>query len=312
MALQYAKSVAALFSFAVMLGTSLVHADEILPDARIEATIPRYGNGMGVGFGSVWIMSSTSLGRIRINDNSVVDILLPDALGRAIFADTVAGEGAVWVPDAEHSTIYKIDPESNQIVWKISVDLTPRAESLGVGEGSVWAICGSGETLKRFAATNGNEQADIILPARGFGVLVAFGAVWVTSPVNDEVYRIDPTSNSVTATIELSSRPRFMTASEGSIWAFNDGDGSVQRIDATNGKVVASIPTGAPEKGTITTGGGYVWASTRSSPIIQIDPRTNAVQGKYHVSTEEYGTLRYGGGSLWLSGSSVRRMRVPE
>lgn len=312
MASRYAKTIAALFSIAVIFGTNPVRADEILPDLRIEATIQRFGNGMGVGFDSIWIMGSTSLGRIRINDNSVVDIPMPDVLGRAIFADTVAAEGAVWVPDAEHSALYKIDPESNEIVWKIGVDLTPRAESLGVGEGSVWAICGSGETLKRFTATNGNEQAAITLPARGFGVLVAFGAVWVTSPVNDELYRIDPTSNSVTATTELSSRPRFMAASAGSIWVFNDGDGSVQRIDAANGKVVASISTGAPEKGTITTGGGFVWASTRSSPIIQIDPRTNAVRGKYHVLIEEYGTLRYGGGSLWLSGASVRRLRAPE
>jgi streptogramin lyase len=268
---------------------------------------------MGVGFDSIWIMGSTSLSRIRIHDNSVVEIPMPEVVGRNVFADTVAGEGAVWVPDAEHGAIYRIDPESNHTVLKISVDLTPRAESMGVGEGSVWVICGSGgETLKRFAAASGSEQAAITLPGRGFGVLVALGAVWVTSPVNDELYRIDPFSNRVTETTELSSRPRFMTASDGSVWAFNDGDGSVQRIDAATGKVVAGIPTGAQEKGTITAGGGFVWASTRSSPIIQINPRTNAVQGKYHVSIEEYGTLRYGGGFLWLSGASVRRIRMPE
>jgi hypothetical protein len=112
-ALQYAKTIAAIFAIAVMFGTNTVRAVEILPDAGIEATIPRFGNGMGVGFGSVRIMSGTSLGRIRINDNSVVDIPMPDVLGRAIFADTVAGEGAIWVPDAEHSAMHKIDPESN-------------------------------------------------------------------------------------------------------------------------------------------------------------------------------------------------------
>jgi virginiamycin B lyase len=157
--------------------------------------------------------------------------------------------------DAEHSVIYKIDPVSDQVVRKIAADLTPHTESLGVGEGAVWAICGDGDTLKRFDATNGNEQTAITLAARGFGVLVAFGAVWVTSPANDELYRIDPVSNSVMATTDLSSRPRFMTASEGSVWVFNDGDGSVQRLDAATGKVVASIPTGAPDKGTITAGG---------------------------------------------------------
>lgn len=274
--------------------------------------IPRFGNGMGVGFGSVWIMGFDSLARIRINDNSVADIAIPDARSRWNTADTVVGEGAVWVPDAEHSVIYKIDPVSDQVVGKIPADLTPHAESLGVGEGSIWAICGAGDTLKRFDGTNGSERTALTLPARGLGVLVAFGAIWVTSPTDDELYRIDPVSNSVRATIDLSSQPRFMTASEGSVWVFNDGDGSVQRIDAATGKIVASIPTGAPGKGTITAGGGYVWASTLSSPIIQIDPRANAIRGKYHVVIEEYGTLRYGGGSLWLSGGSVRRIRPPE
>lgn len=36
-----------------------------LPEARIEATIPRFGMGMGAGFGSVWIMGTDSLARIR-------------------------------------------------------------------------------------------------------------------------------------------------------------------------------------------------------------------------------------------------------
>src|SRR5690349_17236173 len=128
MILKCAKTVGALFSIALMLETSLVHADEVLPDARIEATIPRFGNGMGVGFDSVWIMGSDSLARIRMNDNSVVDIPMPDALGRWIWADTAVGEGAVWAPDAEHSMIYKIDPVSDQVVGRIPADLTPHAE----------------------------------------------------------------------------------------------------------------------------------------------------------------------------------------
>ena len=62
MALQSAKTIATIFAIAVMFWTNTVRADEILPDARIEATIPQFGNGMGVGFNSVWIMSSTVTG----------------------------------------------------------------------------------------------------------------------------------------------------------------------------------------------------------------------------------------------------------
>ena len=180
-----------------------------------------------------------------------------------------------------------------------------------MGEGSVWAVSGGGDVLKRFAAADGAEQAAIALPSNGFGVLVAHGAVWVTSPANDELYRIDPASNRVVSTTELSSRPRIMVADADSIWVYNDGDGTVQRVDGVSGKVTASVPTGTSGRAAITAGGGYVWVKPRGLLIIQIDPRNNAVRGRFHVP--DYGTnIGYAGGSLWLSGDAVRRIRPPE
>ena len=180
-----------------------------------------------------------------------------------------------------------------------------------MGEGSVWAVSGSGDVLKRFAAADGTEQAAIALPSNGYGVLVAHGAVWVTSPANDELYRIDPARNQTVATTELSSRPRIMVADADSIWVYNDGDGMVQRVDGVSSKVTASVPTGTSGRAAITAGGGYVWVKPRGLLIIQIDPRNNAVRGRYHVP--DYGTnISYAGGSLWLSGDDVRRIRPPE
>ena len=209
MALNFANTFVALLTGVLGCYTGAAWSQEPLPHAQVEATIPRFGDGMGAGFGYIWIMSDDSLGRIRINDNSVTDIKVPGALGRRVFGDTITGEGAVWAPDADHGVIYKVDPVSNQVAVRINADLAGHGESLGVGEGSVWAICGDGDVLRRFAVTDGTEQAAVRLPANGFGILVAHGAVWVTSPGNDELYRIDPASNRIVSTTEVGSGPRF-------------------------------------------------------------------------------------------------------
>ena len=113
--------------------------------------------------------------------------------------------------------------------------------------------------------------------------------------------------------LELDLRPRFLAAGEGSVWVFNEGRGTVQRIDGKDSKLLATIETEAVGKGSITVGGGFVWVNTRLLPIIQIDPRTNSVRRKFNlVEMAEYSTIAYAGGSLWVSGSSVRRIKIPE
>ena len=40
----------------------------------VQAEIPRYGDFLGFGFGSLWMMSGGRLARVDTADNSVVDI----------------------------------------------------------------------------------------------------------------------------------------------------------------------------------------------------------------------------------------------
>ena len=134
MAFDWAKAAAALLTFSLGCHTGAAWSADPLPDAHIEATIPRFGT-MAVGFDSVWVMSHDTLARIRITDNSVIDIPIAGAFGRSAYGDTAVGEGAVWVPDANHGAIYKIDPVSNRVAAQIEVVLAEKAESSGRGRG---------------------------------------------------------------------------------------------------------------------------------------------------------------------------------
>jgi streptogramin lyase len=313
-----AMSVVVLLALALV--TTTVGAEETTREARVEATILKFGNVMGVGFDSLWMMSPGTNKFVRINlvDNSTTEIPISGAIGPFNHSGMAVGEGAIWLSDVGRAMIYKIDPWTNQVVKELPADLLGGGgriavgeNAIAVGEGAVWAITSNNE-MRRYSAESGTVEATVSLPSGSSGVIVAFGSVWVAGTGNDELYQVNPTTNRIIASIDVHRRPSALAAGTGSVWVYDEGDGFVQRIDGNSGELIASIDTDAIGKGSITVGGGFVWVSTHSVPIVQIDPLTNSVRGKFKVEIDEYSTLRFGGGSLWLSGATVRRIKPPE
>ena len=284
------------------------------PEISIEATIERGGDFIGFGFDSLWMMSGRKLVQIEASDNSVTDIPIEGAIGS--FRGIAIGEDAVWIPNVGSMTIYKVDPRAKRIVLKIAADLWGSEGSIGVGEGSVWAVIGAeSKALVRYDAATGAETAKIELPSASSGVIVDFGSVWVTGTENGELYRVDPKTDQIAATIGVNSQPRFLTSGEGSIWVLSQGEGTVQRIDGKSGELLATIAADAKgEGGDIAVGGGSVWITTMLVPVIKIDPQTNSLVGKFKRPRGVYlgDAIRYGDGSLWISGNSVSRIKPPE
>lgn len=280
---------------------------------------------MGFGFDSLWLMSDGRLARVNTLDNSVTDIDIPVSEGGASLTDIdkyrgiAVGEGAVWVPDMESSTIYKVDPEANKVVLKIPTDIFGSQGSIGVGAGAIWVVTfdNHDKTLTRYNAKSGAEEAKIALPQPCSGVLVDNGYVWVTAASRGELYRIDPRTNRIASTTMLHSASQILTSGVGSIWIVYDAEGLVERIDRKTGKVAATIKMGAVDMesdGDIAAGGGFVWVITRGSIVARIDPKNNLARGLFQP---EPGLIvgrriRYGGGSLWISGKSIFRVEPPK
>jgi len=296
--------------------TPAMAAEELSSDKlEVQAKIPRSGDFMAFGFGSLWMMSGSSMLRVDPKDNGVTEIKVPGAIGT--YRGIAVGEGAVWIPDTRSETIYKLDPVTNSVVKQLKANFYDSEGSIGVGVGAVW-IAALGDkyqaVLTRFNSETGATEANIPLREGSIAAVVDFGSVWVTNNEKSELYRIDPATNRVVSATPLRNRPRFLASGEGAIWVLNQGDGTVQRIDGKTGAVVATIETvtGFRGGGDIVVGGGYVWVNLKSGlPVIQIDPRTNTLIRMF----KGYGMgdgIRFGAGSLWISGTNIVRIKPPD
>lgn len=247
-------------------------------ELKVQAKILRRGDFIAFGFGSVWMMSGSRLGRINPADNSTIDIPVEGAIGP--YRGIAIGESAVWVPDVGSKTIYKVDPRANRVVMRTAADLSDSEGSIGVGAGAVWVVTMAGKKitsqdynreLSRFNASTGVLEATLQLPARGASAIFDHDSVWVTGFNKNELYRVDPVTNHIVATISLRERPRFLASGEGSVWVVNQGDGTVQRIDARSNELIATIETGAASGGgDIAVGGGFTWVTSHEWPVIKL------------------------------------------
>ena len=323
--MQNASSVLIAFVFATGAVLSPALAQGLSPaELVIQAEVPAAAADMAFGFDSLWTMSDGRMVRINAADNSAVEVEVPagEVAGLLMELDKyrglAVGEGAVWVPDMASSTIYKIDPERNQVTLSIVTDIFGSKGSIGVGEGSVWVITFDtrDKTLTRYSAKSGAVEARVELPEASNGVLVAHGSVWVTAARKGELYKIDPDTNEIAATINTHGASHLLAFGDSSVWIPFETDGLVQRIDAESGEVIANIQTGTTDQekdGDIVFGGGYVWTINRGSIVARIDPRTNSAAGLFRPPAEA-GTgrrIRFGGDSLWLSGNAIFRAQPP-
>ncbi len=294
-----------------------------LKDIIMQAEIPKAGDFIGFGFGSLWMMSSGSLIRVNPVDNSFMEIGIKGSFGR--YRGIGVGEGAVWIPDVDTDIVYKVDPDKNEVVGQIPVQMAGSEGSIGIGEGAIWVVSEADGTLIRFNTSSGTQDATIVLPSGGAGVVVDYGSVWVTSDRANELYRIDPKTNTIVSVLALRRQPRFIASGEKSIWALNQGDGSVQRIDGETGRLVATIEAGfAGSGGDITTGGGYVWVTTIQGRVGKdrsrrptgwsVSSAANGIWGTPFVTARGrfgYPDSRYSGSSLQAK-ASIWHSRVED
>ena len=221
-----------------------------------------YPSGVAFGHGSAWATSDVrgTLTRIDPETNRVVAQI---EVGRGA-VDVVVDErrgGDVWVaglhlsddyggsPPPERSgarKLTRIDPETNRVVAEVQVDVgSPDggAQSVAVGEGSVWAQSGGGDLLKVDPEAN-RVVARVPLGDYPGHLAVSGGYVWATGQdgppdAGDWLKRVDPRTLEVVGSRELGSAGsggygRLAADARGNVWfvegGAREGTGTLARI----------------------------------------------------------------------------------
>lgn len=256
--------------------------------AEVDSAIPGGGDGIAVGFGSVWVANPVStdddprfpegttggVARIDPATNKPVDAV--------VFTDrtptrVVAGEGAVWVTTGDAVT--RLDPETLEVEATIPVgrgpgDLFHVATDIAVGEGSVWVAVGvepphPGNAVARIDPQTNRVVAYVELFGGPSSVTVGEGAVWAAVGKPGFLVRIDPGENTEAARVDVAELADAVSTGAGSVWVgyFESGTGGVAVIDPTTEERVRRIALG-PSPSDVAVSGAAVWVVGYSDDVV--------------------------------------------
>ncbi len=256
-----------------------------------------------------FVISARDSGSVTVQPNSVAAV--DDRSGNVVADVPIGGRpvaialgaGSVWVVDADHSTLSRIDEETKERlpIGGLGSDLS----DVAYGFGSVWVAGGNDGTLVRLDPQhNGSEQVDLggsrASPQPVFSVRVGAGAVWVTQ--GNDVLRIDPDRNEVTGR-RTEAEPQGIAPGLDSLWV-TTLDERIVRIDArTMKQVYAQDVSRTCYFPLVAEGSLWVVASPNLSSNVpgvwRLDPGTLAQEHDFPLPKRFPYQLAAGSGAVW-------------
>ena len=246
----------------------------------------------------------------------VVDVTLPIKWPSSI----VYGEGSIWVAASANDgtgagTIYRIDPDTAEIIAEIPTPAVPGWEtgggSMEVADDDLW-VAGGGASRKvvRIDSQSNRVVSEFAVRARFLGDLeIDEHGLWVTAFDEEHMYllRLDPTTGAEEARVPLEgSYAREVVSVDGTLWVHQRqthgstvGASVLVRVDPETASM-AEVRVGSPAS-SVVEGDGFVWAITWTAEdgnqLVRLDPRTSELALIPSRSLES--VIALGGGGVW-------------
>jgi virginiamycin B lyase len=212
----------------------------------------------------------------------------------------IIAAGTLWAPSCEENVIYRIDVATNKVVAKVPVGVANTEGGIAFGAGSIWMPSDPQGVVSRVDPATNKVLASIKVAPGSFTAVFGYGLVWVSSTEKNLVSVIQPASNEIIAEIPVDPAPRFMAAGEGYVWTLNQSNGTVTKIDPFTMKAIATIEVGVP--GT----GGDIATGEGAVWVTERNFPVTRIDPATNVVTAQFGgpggdAMRIGHGSVWLS-----------
>lgn len=280
-------------------GTAHASASDLI---ELEIAVPGFADFLAIDGDAVWV---TNVGRVELwaVEGMRASVEIPRPCGTMAMAF-----GSLWVANCVDGDIYRIDPETAQVLARIPAEVGPSGElNVVAGAGSIWAPSETTGKVSRIDPETDSVAATIeVAPGTSY---LAFGydALWAASSKGQTLQRVDPLTDAVTDTITLGNMPGFLVAGEGAVWIQEQGDGTLARIDPETVEVTGRVQVGDNLKwGDIDTGDGKVWLrTTDDQTFVVIDPESMEVVARMGKPAGS-GALRFTPAGVWTSAHDVQ------
>jgi DNA-binding SARP family transcriptional activator/streptogramin lyase len=278
---------------------------------------------LGAGVTAVRSMRSSGL-RVPPQSVGVVDAITRDVVREIPVGFNseliAAGEGAIWLLDADGSTLRRIDPNTND-VRTLGIQASGTPMGLAAGLGSVWVAMNEGRALSVLEL--GPEIADprnrIPLDERDrvfsefwarVWLTVGAGAVWALERATGQVTRIDA-AGTPTVHAQGVGASSSIAVDANAVWL--GGSDGVRKLDLQTGfelghaevdDVVASLTT------SITVDGNAVWfVGDSSTRLWRIEATSVTTQDSDEIgSTPQAVVVDEELKGVWVAGRSANSL----
>lgn len=210
--------------------------------------------------------ASPAQGASAARASVVASIHLPAGL-----TDVRPGLGAMWAMNNDefsYSTLYRIDPATNQVTETVQLGFP--AAFMAFGYGSVWVSDYYASTLVRLSPT-GHVQATIPVGLQPQWVHFAFGSVWTSNHHAHSMTRVDPATNRAIATVQVGAKmfrngPEDFTHDARYLYVESSNLPYLQRVDPRTGRTTNLANTG------FNYGGDLLWVRGSDGGILWNQP----------------------------------------
>jgi YVTN family beta-propeller protein len=221
-----------------------------------------------------------------------------------------AGEGAIWVGDAQDGTVTRIDPEQMRVVKTIGIGAP--AVDLATGAGDVWAATGGFGTIVRIDAKLGavadrfdlGKPSDLVVQTAS-SIGVAEGGIWVG--VFDGLVSLDPSSGEIKRRVDLGhSAAMQLAVGRDAVWA-TLLTRRAERVDTGSAQVTAEFYAGAFAPAVALDETAVWFAGADGGQLWKVDPVTGSTLLTARAGRGSL-AVAVGSGSVWVASWSERSL----
>ncbi|MCH4247170.1 MAG: hypothetical protein LKF82_04930 [Acinetobacter populi] len=238
----------------------------------------------------------------------IYQVAVPQAVGVPVYAFS-----AIWVASLAQQAIYKIAPETGEILAIIATGLGDLSGefSLAASPEGIWVVCAESQ-LCMIEPFSCKVIHTLDITPHSYNLCFGEGALWLTNQTQHAVEMIDIQALRIIKQIPVGEKPVFLAFGEHAIWTLNQTHGTVSKIDPLLKCVVATIQLPEQAKGDggdICISHGKVWIRTTNLLLIQVNCHTLEIERLYqHDIPAGSGAVCPQHDLLWISAHDINKL----